>query len=145
LVGDLANTPIGDGSCQVILNIFSPANYMEFKRVLAPNGLVVKVVPRANYLKELREVFIPETSNGMYSNDETVSLFKKHFHSVSHNKLCYSKTLYQDALIYLAAMTALARKYKKEQINAFSHQGATEITVDLDILVGSYEAEGGRA
>src|SRR5699024_8950783 len=56
LVGDLANTPIGDGSCQVILNIFSPANYMEFKRVLAPNGLVVKVVPRANYLKELREV-----------------------------------------------------------------------------------------
>src|SRR5699024_11433583 len=54
LVGDLANTPIGDGSCQVILNIFSPANYMEFKRVLAPNGLVEKVVPRANYLKELR-------------------------------------------------------------------------------------------
>ncbi|MBU5467023.1 methyltransferase domain-containing protein [Virgibacillus sp. MSJ-26] len=145
LVGDLANTPIGDGSCQVILNIFSPANYMEFKRVLAPNGLVVKVVPRANYLKELREVFIPETSNGMYSNDETVSLFKKHFHSVSHYQLCYSKTLNQEDLIHLAEMSPLAWNAKKEQIDAFIHQDATEITVDLDILVGSYDAEGGRA
>src|SRR5699024_11259625 len=77
LVGDLANTPIGDGSCQVILNIFSPANYMEFKRVLAPNGLVVKVVPRANYLKELRQVFILETYNAMVSNDETSYIVKK--------------------------------------------------------------------
>src|SRR5699024_12158224 len=108
LVYDLTNTPIGYCSGQVILNLFSPANYMEFKRVLAPNGLVVKVVPRANYLKEFREVFIPETSNGMYSNDETVSLFKKHFHSVSHYQLCYSKTLNQEDLIHLADIPPLS-------------------------------------
>src|SRR5699024_7719359 len=89
LVGDLANTPIGDGSCQVILNIFSPANYMEFKRVLPRNCLVVIVGTHSIYLKELRQVIIPETSNVMYSNDESVTVYKKHFHAVSHYQLCY--------------------------------------------------------
>src|SRR5699024_7283655 len=145
LVGDLANTPIGDGSCQVILNIFSPANYMAFKRVLAPNGLVVKVVPRANYLKELGEFFITETSNGMYSNDETVSIFKNHSHSVRHYQICYFTTLNQEDLRNFADMSPLDWNAKKEQIYAFIHQDATEISVDLDILVGSYDAEGGRA
>src|SRR5699024_11704479 len=36
LVGDLANIPLTDQSSHVVLNILSPANYMEFKRVLAP-------------------------------------------------------------------------------------------------------------
>jgi len=35
LVGDLANILLTSQSCHVILNILSPANYMEFKRVLA--------------------------------------------------------------------------------------------------------------
>src|SRR5699024_4896285 len=119
--------------------------YREFERVLAPNGPVVKVVPRANYLKELREAFIPETANGMDSGDVAVALLKKQFHSVSQYQVCYSKTLNQEDLIELAEMFPLAWNAKKEQIDAFIHQDATEITVDLDILVGSYDAEGGRA
>ncbi|WP_244943960.1 putative RNA methyltransferase [Siminovitchia fortis] len=39
LVGDLANIPLSDQSCHVVLNYLSPANYEEFKRILAPDGL----------------------------------------------------------------------------------------------------------
>ena len=55
LVGDLANSPLQDRSFHVILNILSPANYDEFKRMLAQDGIVIKVVPSTHYLNELRE------------------------------------------------------------------------------------------
>ncbi|MFB7352256.1 putative RNA methyltransferase, partial [Bacillus thuringiensis] len=46
-VGDLAKSPFSQGSFDAILNILSPANYQEFKRLLAPNGCIVKVVPQS--------------------------------------------------------------------------------------------------
>ena len=47
--------PIRDGVADVILNIFAPRNLSEFHRILAPNGTLVVVVPRAEHLQELRE------------------------------------------------------------------------------------------
>ena len=40
-VGDLAHIPIQDASMDMILDIFSPANYQEFQRVLQKNGLLI--------------------------------------------------------------------------------------------------------
>ena len=37
-VGDLAHLPIQSKSIEVILDIFSPANYAEFERVLKAEG-----------------------------------------------------------------------------------------------------------
>lgn len=54
LVGDISNLPFKDHSADVILNIFSPANYDEFKRVLKPDGLLIKVIPLNHHFKELR-------------------------------------------------------------------------------------------
>nr|WP_309138313.1 methyltransferase domain-containing protein [Parageobacillus sp. VR-IP] len=56
-VADLAHSPFKDNTFDVILNILSPANYREFQRLLNGNGIVIKVIPRSDYLKELREVF----------------------------------------------------------------------------------------
>src|SRR5699024_1452828 len=63
LVGDLANIPLTDQSSHVVVNILSPANDMAFKRVLAPEGIIVKIVPRPNYFKELREVIFTISDN----------------------------------------------------------------------------------
>ncbi len=54
-VSDLANLPIQDSSIDIILDIFSPANYKEFRRVLSDDGILVKVVPVAEHVQELRE------------------------------------------------------------------------------------------
>lgn len=137
LVGDLAKSPLQDHSFHVILNILSPSNYEEFKRILAPNGLVIKVVPRSNYLKELREAIFDREEKKNYSNDKTVSLFKKHFQLIDMVHLNYSKNLSRDELINLVGMTPLAWSSDKAHIEAFLNRENTEITVDLDILVGS--------
>ena len=41
-VGDLARLPIKDASMDVLLDIFSPANYGEFRRVLSKDGVLIK-------------------------------------------------------------------------------------------------------
>lgn len=136
LVGDLANSPMVDQSCHVILNILAPANYKDFKRILVPGGLVIKVVPRSNYLRELREALLGDTEKQVYKNNETVSLFKQHFHLLDIFNLSYSKELTQTELVHLTQMSPLAWSSNKEHIDQFTNQGFSEITLDVDILVG---------
>lgn len=50
-----AGLPIGDQSVDALLCIFAPRNADEFRRVLAPGGRVVFVVPNPPHLAELRE------------------------------------------------------------------------------------------
>lgn len=145
LVGDLANSPLADQSCNVILNILSPANYKEFKRVLVPDGLVIKVVPRSNYLKELREALFDDTDKKSYKNDETVSLFKQHFHLVDVLNLSYTIELTQNELINLVQMSPLTWNTSQKDIDRIINQGISEVTVDLDLLVGINKlTKGGR-
>lgn len=47
--------PVRDGIADVILNIFAPRNLPEFHRILAPEGMLIVVVPRQEHLHELRE------------------------------------------------------------------------------------------
>ncbi len=55
MIGDLANLPLLDNSIDILLNLLSPANYQEFARVLKPGGLLIKVIPGSEYLKEVRQ------------------------------------------------------------------------------------------
>ena len=60
IVGNISNLPFVDKSLDVILNIFSPANYKEFSRVLRGEGLLIKVVPLSNHFKEIRQDLLVE-------------------------------------------------------------------------------------
>lgn len=137
LVGDLANAPLANDSCNVILNIFSPANYKEFKRVLAPDGFVIKVVPRVHYLKELREVLFDRTDKRFYKNDVTVSLFAEHFQLDDVHHLSHCTELTQPELNNLVHMSPLTWNASPKQIELFMDQRISQITIDLDILVGT--------
>jgi 23S rRNA (guanine745-N1)-methyltransferase len=136
LVGNLAKSPLVDESVHVILNILSPSNYKEFKRTLVQDGLVIKIVPRPNYLKELREFLFDKTEKEIYRNDKIVSLFKKHFYLLDVFNLSYTMNLNQAELKNLVQMTPLACSSDKGCINAYINQDSAEVTVDLDILIG---------
>lgn len=56
IVADLASIPLADRTANVIVNVFTPANYAEFSRVLKPGGWLIKVVPAENHMRELREL-----------------------------------------------------------------------------------------
>ena len=67
-VGDLARLPIKDASMDILLDIFSPANYGEFRRVLSKDGILIKVIPTENHLKEIRQMVQNQLTKKDYSN-----------------------------------------------------------------------------
>jgi 23S rRNA (guanine745-N1)-methyltransferase len=112
---------------------------MEFKRVLAPRGMVVKVVPGPNYLKELRDILYTSSNKNAYTNDETKSLFKEHFHLIEEFNLSEVKELNQTELMDLIQMSPLSWHAEKERIDSFMNQDSAGITIDLDILYGIHK------
>jgi len=73
IVGNLNNLPLENNTIDIILNIMSPANYAEFNRVLKPDGILLKVLPDADYLKELRNFIYKENDKNNYSNEEVLA------------------------------------------------------------------------
>lgn len=135
-VGDLANIPMENEALNIILNILSPANYQEFKRVLNHDGLMIKVVPSADYLIELRQSIFNNTEKESYENQKTVTLFREHFQSVEVKNLKYKKKIQTSELENLLHMTPLGWNAEKSAMDELLHQDYFEITVDLDLLIG---------
>ncbi|MFJ7737052.1 putative RNA methyltransferase [Lysinibacillus sp. NPDC097287] len=130
-VGDLAKSPYAETSFDAILNILSPANYGEFKRLLTPGGCIVKVVPQSGYLQELRAQLYADSEKETYSNAQTVERFKESFAEVSIDRLTYTMPLAIELIPALLEMTPMGW-HKTEDTEV----ALTEITIDLDILVG---------
>jgi len=130
-VGDLSKSPFAKSSFDAILNMLSPANYEEFKRLLTPGGCVVKVVPQSRYLHELRAQLYADSDKESYSNDQIVARFKESFMEVSVKRITYTTPFATELISALLEMTPMGW-HKKE--------GAAirlnEITIDVDILVG---------
>ncbi len=53
-VASAFDLPFSDNSADVLLNIFAPSPYGEFKRVLKPEGVLIKAVPLEDHLWELK-------------------------------------------------------------------------------------------
>ena len=133
-VGDLANSPYNAKMFDVILNILSPANYDEFKRLLKPTGKVIKIVPQVNYLKELRAQVFADSEKESYSNEQTVERFKSSFANVQVERITYTQPLDSALVPKLLEMTPMG--WHIENRDAISLH---EITIDLNILVGECE------
>lgn len=135
-VGDLAKTPFQDQTFGVILNILSPSNYAEFKRLITKDGILIKVVPGSQYLQELREKFYRKTAKQTYSNAKVVKLFSESFEVISHEELKYDVDLSQLNLEHLIQMTPLSWKVSEDTKQEVLNAGLKKITVDLTILCG---------
>lgn len=133
-VGDLANSPFQSESFTTILNILSPANYEEFKRLLRPNGKVIKVVPQKGYLQELRRQAFADSEKESYSNAQTVERFKDSFAKVDVQRLTYTVQLSTELVPKLLQMTPMG--WHIENSTAVE---LPQITIDVDILVGEGE------
>ncbi|MBD8033730.1 MULTISPECIES: methyltransferase domain-containing protein [Solibacillus] len=130
-VGDLANSPYNEQSFDAILNILSPANYEEFKRLLKPGGKVIKVVPQENYLMELRKQAFADSEKESYTNAQTVERFKTAFGHVEVKRITYTVPLEAHLVQNLLEMTPMGWHIEeKENIQL------REITIDLDLLIG---------
>ena len=135
-VADLTNLPFAPASFDTILNLFSPSNYQEFDRILKPGGQVIKVVPAASYLKELRQAFYPDDSaKQVYSNERVVDKFFAKYPQASRERICYPFSIPEDRRLDLLAMSPLEWGASKEQIAKVRENPLHEITVDIELLV----------
>jgi len=134
LVADLANCPFNDQQFDIIINILSPANYAEFKRILKDSGLFIKVLPGSNYLQEIRKIFYTKKEKREYSNEGVIALLERNFNIISKDHLMYKKDIDQDNQITLLEMTPLSWNINKQDIKQKQHLEMKQITVDLTII-----------
>ena len=132
-VGDLARLPIKDASMDILLDIFSPANYGEFRRVLSKDGILIKVIPTKNHLKEIRQKVQGQLTNKDYSNQDIKNHFQEHFTILSSQTTSLTKTITAEQLQALLSMTPLLFHIDQSKID---WSQLTEITIEAEILVG---------
>ncbi|MGF6692737.1 23S rRNA (guanine745-N1)-methyltransferase [Metapseudomonas resinovorans] len=60
LVASMARVPLADGSCQLLASVFSPLDWQEALRLLAPGGGLLRMGPTRGHLLELREKLYDE-------------------------------------------------------------------------------------
>ena len=132
-VGDLARLPLLDQSMDLLLDIFSPANYQEFKRILAPDGRLIKVIPTATHLQEIRQKVKDHLDQVDYSNEQIIQHFSDHF-TIENTIHCQERFELTPALREaLLSMTPLLFHVDASQID---WSDLTHITISATILVG---------
>jgi 23S rRNA (guanine745-N1)-methyltransferase len=97
MVGDVARMPLKDHCVNTLLNILTPAAYDEFRRVLKPDGLLIKVLPGAGHLSELRA--LTEHAASRDRADECLAYAR------SHMKILAQHTV-RDRIPFLRAQRA---------------------------------------
>lgn len=132
-VGDLARLPLLDQSMDLLLDIFSPANYQEFKRVLAPDGRLIKVIPTAAHLQEIRQKVKDHLDQVDYSNEQIIQHFSDHF-TIENTIHCQERFELTPALREaLLSMTPLLFHVDPAQID---WTDLTQVTISATILIG---------
>lgn len=132
-VGDLARLPIKDTSMDILLDIFSPANYGEFRRVLSKDGILIKVIPTENHLKEIRQMVQDQLTKKDYSNQDIKEHFQEHFSIQSSQIASLTKPITAEQRRALLSMTPLLFHVDQSKIDWTQ---LTEITIEAEFLVG---------
>ena len=132
-VGDLARLPIKNASMDILLDIFSPANYGEFCRVLSKDGILIKVIPTENHLKEIRQMVQDQLTKKNYSNQDIKEHFQEHFSIQSSQIASLTKPITAEQRQALLAMTPLLFHVDHTKID---WSQLTEITIEAEILIG---------
>lgn len=133
IIGNLANLPFKDSCMDIVMEVFAPANYTEFKRIIKDDGYILKVIPGEGYLKELRESICFKSAEKSYSNRRVIEYFSQNLRLCDIKKLCYNKPVTDDIKKHFLKMSPLMFG-KDEQMVDISHIDV--FTFDFQILIG---------
>lgn len=132
MVADLTRMPVADGCVDVLFDLFSPAHYEAFSRVLTRDGILVKVVPQSGYLQEIRAAAGEQLRHDTYSNAPVVKLLSERFHVLETKRVTAEFQLNEAEASDFLAMTPLLFHVDAQ---AIAPQSIGTITVDVDVLV----------
>src|SRR5699024_12450977 len=97
LVADLADIPVMNGNVDFLINVLSPSNYDEFKRVLDKEGKLIKIIHNSDYLKEIRNIVFSNHKNKDYVDYEVIDLFEYIFNKfvIIYNSFKFKLCIYE--------------------------------------------------
>lgn len=133
-VGDLAHLPLGDRKTDVLLDILTPSNYSEFSRVLSPDGVLVKVIPGSDYLREIRHLLGEKLRARSYTEDRVRDYLKEHMSLLGEQRVTYTLPLTAESAAHFLRMTPMTLGVDTHTLDVSK---LTEITIDLFILIAS--------
>ncbi|MBQ4579239.1 MAG: methyltransferase domain-containing protein [Clostridia bacterium] len=136
VVGDLRRLPFADGSFTAVLDVLTPANYDEFRRVLAPDGLLIKVYPGSGYLQELRAV----RNMPPYEEGQVDAYLREKAHLVDERRVTVTHAVSDELWRDFVWMTPLMQDLSAEEKNEIAAKNAGHVTVDLHVAACKLEA-----
>src|SRR3546814_9282037 len=81
----MARVPLADASCHMLTSVFSPLDWQEAKRLLAPGGGLLRMGPTREHLMQLRQKLYDEVRD--YDDCKHLELIPEGMH------LAHSETL----------------------------------------------------
>lgn len=130
---DLKNIPMADDTCDAVLDIFTPANYAEFARVLRPGGLLIKLAPRSGYLRELRALAADRLRRREYDGGDVERYAQEHMEMIEQRIITYTLPVTGETAQHLARMTPMLAGLDAASLDLSS---VTEITIDETMFIG---------
>lgn len=125
IIADINNIPLKDKTIDVIIDILSPVNKEEIYRLLKTDGIIIKVTPKKDYLKELRNIMnINDYENEVIIENNILNNYKL----INKIELCETYNLSENNFKNLIKMTPLT-KYKN------IYKVINEVTIALNIYV----------
>ena len=142
-VADLRQLPFADQSFDTVLELFSPSDYREFNRVLKAGGLLMKVIPNADYLLELRHLLYGDRDQHYhYDNSKVLKLFKQHYPDAEQVPIRYQFNLPHELVTDMIKMTPTSWGKNVRQPTKDELANLTSITVDVSLLVAKKVIKG---
>ena len=133
MVADLKHMPVMDHSVNVLLDVLTPADYQEFSRVLAPDGVLIKVIPGTDYLRQVREAVAPYLRSGAdYDKSRVMEHLRASMQVISETEVCVTMPLTAETSHAFLRMTPMTFSVPKEALDELT---LSEITVHMHVLV----------
>lgn len=132
LVADLKRLPVADHSADILLDVLTPADYAEFRRVIKPDGLMIKVVPGADYLCEVRKAVAPWLRSGdTYDNTRVIDHLKEHADILEEYEVRLTRPLSPDESHAFLRMTPMTFSVPAEVLDTLA---IPQITIHMHVL-----------
>lgn len=135
-VGDLRRLPFRDGSFTAVLDVLTPANYDEFRRVLASGGLLIKVYPGSGYLQELRAA----RNMPPYEEGQVDAYLREKAAIAGETRITVTHAVSDELWRDFVWMTPLMQDLSADEKNAIAASNAGTVTVDLHVAACTMEA-----
>ncbi|MBX9753773.1 MAG: methyltransferase domain-containing protein [Pseudomonadaceae bacterium] len=129
LVASMARVPLADASCQLLASVFSPLDWQEAKRLLAPGGGLLRMGPTREHLYELRQQLYDEVRE--YDDQKHLALVPDGMQLAHSETLSFKLKLETaQARADLLSMTPHGWRASVEKRNAVIEQDL-EVTVSI--------------